>query len=59
MATMQAGFDSGGKPLLHACAYVSFQELATRVSHRNTGRYCEDPSRRSCSPGSRWTRTCT
>jgi acyl-[acyl-carrier-protein] desaturase len=22
---------------------VSFQELATRVSHRNTGRYCEDP----------------
>src|SRR4249919_2083070 len=39
MATMQAGFDSGSKPLLHACAYVSFQELATRVSHRNTGRY--------------------
>jgi acyl-[acyl-carrier-protein] desaturase len=25
------------------CAYVSFQELATRVSHRNTGRYTEDP----------------
>src|SRR5262249_57121676 len=23
--------------------YVSFQELATRVSHRNTGRHCEDP----------------
>jgi len=43
MATLQAGFDAGGKPLLHACAYVSFQELATRVSHRNTGRYCEDP----------------
>jgi acyl-[acyl-carrier-protein] desaturase len=43
MATMQAGFDSGDKPLLHACAYVSFQELATRVSHRNTGRYCADP----------------
>src|SRR5215472_10784869 len=43
MATLQAGWDSGGKPLLHACAYVSFQELATRVSHRNTGRYCEDP----------------
>ena len=35
--------DSGDKPLLHACVYVSFQELATRVSHRNTGRYCEDP----------------
>ena len=43
MATLQAGFDSGGKPPLHACVYVSFQELATRVAHRNTGRYCEDP----------------
>jgi acyl-[acyl-carrier-protein] desaturase len=43
MATLQAGWDSEDKPLLHACAYVSFQELATRVSHRNTGRYCEDP----------------
>ena len=43
MATMTAGFDSGDKPLLRVCAYVSFQELATRVSHRNTGRYTEDP----------------
>ena len=43
MATLQAGWDSRDKPLLHACVYVSFQELATRVSHRNTGRYCEDP----------------
>ena len=43
MATLQAGFDAGGKPLLHACAYVTFQELATRVSHRNTGRYSGDP----------------
>jgi acyl-[acyl-carrier-protein] desaturase len=24
-------------------AYVAFQELATRISHRNTGRYSEDP----------------
>ena len=24
-------------------AYVTFQELATRVSHRNTGRVCDDP----------------
>ncbi|MCP2289093.1 acyl-ACP desaturase [Nocardia amikacinitolerans] len=24
-------------------AYVTFQELATRVSHRNTGKVCEDP----------------
>jgi acyl-[acyl-carrier-protein] desaturase len=42
MATLQAGFDSGSKPPLHACVYVSFQELATRVSHRNTGRYCAE-----------------
>jgi acyl-[acyl-carrier-protein] desaturase len=43
METMEAGFDSGDKPLLNVCAYVSFQELATRVSHRNTGRFTEDP----------------
>jgi acyl-[acyl-carrier-protein] desaturase len=43
MQTMETGFDSGEKPLLNVCAYVSFQELATRVSHRNTGRYTEDP----------------
>jgi acyl-[acyl-carrier protein] desaturase len=43
MATLQAGWDSGGKPVLHAFVYVSFQELATRISHRNTGRYCDDP----------------
>ena len=43
MATVQAGWNSGDKPLLHAFVYVSFQELATRVSHRNTGRYCGDP----------------
>src|SRR4029450_10639626 len=43
METMATGFDSGKKPLLNVCAYVSFQELATRVSHRNTGRFTEDP----------------
>ena len=43
METMELGYDSGDKPLLNVCAYVSFQELATRVSHRNTGRYTEDP----------------
>ena len=43
METMESGFDSGDKELLHVCAYVSFQELATRVSHRNTGRYTEEP----------------
>ncbi|WP_370947488.1 acyl-ACP desaturase [Amycolatopsis sp. cg5] len=43
MQVMQTGYDSGDKPLLHVMAYVSFQELATRLSHRNTGRYTEDP----------------
>ena len=43
MAHMTAGYDSGDKTLLQAVAYVSFQELATRVSHRNTGRSTGDP----------------
>jgi acyl-[acyl-carrier-protein] desaturase len=38
MQHMTAGYDSGDKTPLQAVAYVSFQELATRVSHRNTGR---------------------
>jgi acyl-[acyl-carrier-protein] desaturase len=29
--------------MLHTVAYVSFQELATRISHRNTGKYTDDP----------------
>jgi acyl-[acyl-carrier-protein] desaturase len=43
MAYMTLGYDSGDKTPLEAVAYVSFQELATRVSHRNTGRACMDP----------------
>jgi acyl-[acyl-carrier-protein] desaturase len=38
MLHMQAGYDSGDKSMLRTLAYVSFQELATRISHRNTGR---------------------
>jgi acyl-[acyl-carrier-protein] desaturase len=38
MEHMVAGYDSGDKTMLQAVAYVSFQELATRVSHRNTGK---------------------
>ena len=38
MEHMTAGFDSGDKSPLRTVAYVSFQELATRVAHRNTGR---------------------
>src|SRR6059058_4987200 len=40
---MTTGYDSGDKTPLEAVAYVSFQELATRVSHRNTGRATGDP----------------
>jgi acyl-[acyl-carrier-protein] desaturase len=29
--------------LMESLAYVSFQELATRVSHRNTGKFTKDP----------------
>lgn len=36
----RAGEDLG---ILHSVAYVTFQELATRVSHRNTGKACDDP----------------
>ncbi|KUI00873.1 acyl-ACP desaturase [Mycobacterium sp. IS-3022] len=38
MVHTAAGYDSGDKSMLEALAYVSFQELATRISHRNTGR---------------------
>jgi acyl-[acyl-carrier-protein] desaturase len=44
MATMSTGFQAGDKDMLRTLAYVSFQELATRVSHRNTGRLSGDPS---------------
>ncbi|PXX71407.1 fatty acid desaturase [Nocardia tenerifensis] len=51
MIHMTNGFSSGateadvhsGAGFLHSVAYVSFQELATRVTHRNTGRVCDDP----------------
>lgn len=43
MDYMTSGYDSGDKTPLEAVAYVSFQELATRVSHRNTGRATNDP----------------
>ena len=60
MDYMTLGYDSGDKTPLEAVAYVSFQELATRVSHRNTGQGL--PATRSptsCSPASPPTRTCT
>ncbi|WP_322749047.1 MULTISPECIES: acyl-ACP desaturase [unclassified Frankia] len=44
MIQMQHGFDGDEKTPLRAIAYVSFQELATRISHRNTGRFTQDPT---------------
>ncbi|MFF0814844.1 acyl-ACP desaturase [Rhodococcus sp. NPDC003318] len=44
MVHMTNGYASPGETegLLHSVAYVTFQELATRVSHRNTGKACDD-----------------
>ncbi|GCD37601.1 acyl-ACP desaturase [Streptomyces chrestomyceticus JCM 4735] len=44
MAHMSAGFESdNAHSMLHSIAYVAFQELATRISHRNTGHHSGDP----------------
>jgi acyl-[acyl-carrier protein] desaturase len=44
MVHMSQGFQSiHEQDLLRSLAYVSFQELATRVSHRNTGRATNEP----------------
>ncbi|MBF6278125.1 acyl-ACP desaturase [Nocardia sp. 852002-20019_SCH5090214] len=50
MTHMTNGFTPGVARLLdgeagflYSVAYVSFQELATRVSHRNTAKVCDDP----------------
>jgi acyl-[acyl-carrier-protein] desaturase len=43
MSHMGQGFEQDNDEMLRSVAYVSFQELATRISHRNTGKYTEDP----------------
>jgi acyl-[acyl-carrier-protein] desaturase len=44
MRHMSEGFEAdNSRSALHSIAYVAFQELATRVSHRNTGRHSGDP----------------
>ena len=43
MLHMSTGFDSTTEGVLSTIAYVTFQELATRISHRNTGTACADP----------------
>ena len=44
MDHMQAGYaNDHGHDMMHSLAYVAFQELATRISHRNTGKATGDP----------------
>jgi acyl-[acyl-carrier-protein] desaturase len=44
MDHMSTGYESAhSEDLIRSLAYVSFQELATRVSHRNTGKLTDDP----------------
>ena len=43
MVHMTNGYPAEDKDALRTVAYVTFQELATRVSHRNTGKACNDP----------------
>jgi acyl-[acyl-carrier protein] desaturase len=43
MTQLQQGYDHDSPTTLRGLAYVAFQELATRISHRNTGRYSSDP----------------
>ena len=43
MTQLLQGYDHDAPSTLRGLAYVAFQELATRISHRNTGRYSEDP----------------
>jgi acyl-[acyl-carrier-protein] desaturase len=44
MDHMSTGYESAhSQDLVRSLAYVSFQELATRVSHRNTGKLTDDP----------------
>ncbi|GAB2615787.1 acyl-ACP desaturase [Paractinoplanes abujensis] len=44
MTHMSAGYSNDHpEEMLHSLAYVAFQELATRISHRNTGKATGDP----------------
>ena len=43
MTQLQQGYEHDAPTTLRGLAYVAFQELATRISHRNTGRFSTDP----------------
>ncbi len=43
MATMEAGFLRAARTPADVFIYTTLQELATRVSHRNAGKYADEP----------------
>jgi len=43
MHMLKQGYDRPTTDPLRGLAYVALQEVATRASHRNTGRYSDDP----------------
>ena len=43
MGVVETGYDRPSADPLRGLAYVTFQELATRFAHRNTGKYSQDP----------------
>ena len=43
MQQLQTGYDRPSPDPIRGLAYVAFQEVATRIAHRNTGRYSSDP----------------
>lgn len=43
MTQLGQGYDRPHTDPLHGLVYVAFQEVATRIAHRNTGRYSQDP----------------
>jgi acyl-[acyl-carrier-protein] desaturase len=43
MLQLEQGYDRDSVDPLRGLAYVAFQEVATRIAHRNTGRYSNDP----------------
>jgi acyl-[acyl-carrier-protein] desaturase len=43
MMQVQQGYDKASTDPIRGLAYVAFQEVATRIAHRNTGRYSTDP----------------
>jgi acyl-[acyl-carrier-protein] desaturase len=43
MRLLKQGYDRPNTDPLRGLAYVALQEVATRASHRNTGRYSDDP----------------